>query len=151
MPTASQVARYFLALGQLSVENGEENENISNLKLQKLLYYAQGFHLAIHGKPLFSEEIQAWKHGPVVSEVYHQYKDAGANGIPYFASDDVLDEGSKELIRDVYSHYGQFTAWRLRQLTHDEPPWRETYRPGEMNLVISHEKLIKYFKTQIED
>jgi len=61
MLTCHDVARYFLTL--MSEENGDL---ISNLKLQKLVYYAQGSSLALWGNPLFSEKIEAWLHGPVI-------------------------------------------------------------------------------------
>src|SRR4051794_29818552 len=70
--TADQVADYFLA--HVDEESGD---NITHLKLQKLLYYAQGFHLAIQGEPLFAEPIEAWEHGPVVCRVYHKVKYCG--------------------------------------------------------------------------
>ncbi|MCI8513016.1 MAG: DUF4065 domain-containing protein [Lachnospiraceae bacterium] len=56
-------------------------QDIANLKLQKLLYYAQGCFLAVAGAPLFLEDILAWQHGPVVEPVYYQYKGYGSGGI----------------------------------------------------------------------
>ena len=64
-----QAAKYFLA--QASEDAGDL---ISNLKLQKLVYYAQGFHLALYDEPLFLEAIEAWTHGPVVPDLYRHYK-----------------------------------------------------------------------------
>ncbi|HUZ03805.1 MAG TPA: type II toxin-antitoxin system antitoxin SocA domain-containing protein, partial [Acidobacteriaceae bacterium] len=58
--SASDIAKYFIASFQ------KKNKAISNLKLQKLLYYAQAWHLALYGSPLFSDSIEAWVHGPVV-------------------------------------------------------------------------------------
>ena len=72
--SAQQVADYFLA-------SADEEELVTNMKLQKLLYYAQGFHLAVHGEPLFHDPIVAWSHGPVVPEVYHRFKHNGSSGI----------------------------------------------------------------------
>ena len=82
MHTASQVAKWFLAHNRM-VMIDEGGENISNLKLQKLLYYAQGSFLAVTDKPLFEDNIVAWCHGPVVESVYHEYKSNGSNGIPF--------------------------------------------------------------------
>lgn len=59
----------------------ESSELLSNMKLQKLLYYQQGFHLAYFGTPLFNEDIVAWQYGPVVPEVYEAYKSFGRAGI----------------------------------------------------------------------
>lgn len=152
MPSAIDVARYILALARASDEDGQEDDPISNLKLQKLLYYSQGFHLALYGRPLFPERIQAWEHGPVVPEVYREFKRFGAAPISNEPCDtSLLDEPTRKLIDDVYTSFGQFTAWRLRQMTHKEPPWCETYRKGVQNIEIPHALLIKYFRTQVTD
>ena len=74
MPSAVDVARYFLAQS-----DDDAGDIISNLKLQKLLYYAQGVTLALTGKPLFSDPIEAWQHGPVVPSVYRLYKVAAGH------------------------------------------------------------------------
>jgi uncharacterized phage-associated protein len=66
---AQDVAEYFLTL-----VDDEAGDSLSNLKLQKLVYYAQGFHLALTEKPLFDEAIEAWEHGPVVPGLYHKLK-----------------------------------------------------------------------------
>ena len=71
------VADFFVYLA-----NQLEDDQISNLKLNKLLYYAQGTHLARTGKPLFENAIEAWQYGPVVPEVYQKYKACGKNPIP---------------------------------------------------------------------
>jgi uncharacterized phage-associated protein len=143
MLTCFDVAKYFLA--QIDEDAGDL---ISNLKLQKLLYYAQGFHLAVFDAPLFSESIEAWTHGPVVPDLYHEYKDYGARPIPPPECMDfsVYDDNTRELLDDVYSMYGQFSAWKLRNMTHDEPPWLEA---SVTRSVISHESLKEYFKTQL--
>ena len=72
---ALTVAKWFIAWAEA------EGEELSNLKLQKLLYYAQGHHLAEAHQPLFAEQIQAWSHGPVVPQVYHEYKNCGSSSI----------------------------------------------------------------------
>jgi uncharacterized phage-associated protein len=72
---ALTIAKWFIAWAEA------EGEELSNLKLQKLLYYAQGHHLAERHQPLFTEQIQAWSHGPVVPQVYHEYKSCGSSSI----------------------------------------------------------------------
>ena len=69
MISAFNVADYFLVQ-----QDEDAGDLISNMKLQKLLYYAQGYFLAIANEPLFHERIYAWTHGPVVPKVYHKYK-----------------------------------------------------------------------------
>ena len=107
MYSANQIANYFLSL-----TDEEVGDVMTNLNLQKLLYYAQGFHLAIHERPLFSEPIEAWMHGPVVPETYHLYSQHGAMPIPYPEDFEpsAIDEDTRELLDEVYDVYGQFSA-----------------------------------------
>lgn len=144
--TCFDIADYFLSL-----TDEEAGDSISNLKLQKLVYYAQGFSLAIYGKPLFSEVIEAWAHGPVVAKLYRKYKTYGCRGIekPENIDFDKYSDEVKNLLNEVWNVYGQYSAWRLRALAHEEPPWQAAYNSGTS--VISHKELTKYFKTQVEE
>lgn len=142
MPSVFDVADYFLSLVK-----EEDGELMSNLKLQKLVYYAQGYHLAIFDKPLFTEPIEAWIYGPVVPELYHTYKQHVSGVIPPPDSVDLLkfDEETIELLDEVYDVIGQFSAWRLAAMTHSEPPWQDTPQGG----TISLDAMKEHFKTQI--
>lgn len=136
------VARYFVA--QVDEDAGD---SLTNLKLQKLVYYAQGFHLALYDEPLFPERIEAWQHGPVVPDLYHALKQFGADPVrlDWEVDPDRYTPEVTGLMDEVYSVYGQFSAAQLRNITHQEPPWVQTPN-GE---VISHELMKDYFKTQI--
>lgn len=138
-----QVANYFLAL-----TNEDEGDLISNLKLQKLMYYAQGLHLAVHDRPIFPECIEAWRHGPVVPELYHSNKNLGAGALPKPENLDfsVYSEEARNLMDEVYSVFGQFSAWKLANMTHEEEPWREA---AECGGEISHDSLKAFFKAQL--
>ncbi len=126
--------------------NFEDSEYITNLKLQKLLYYAQGFYLARTNTPLFKEDFLAWEHGPVVRKIYDKYKSNGANGIKYDEDFKVtIDVETEKILEEVYEKYGQYTAWKLRNMTHEEKPWQETPR----NEVIPKNKIEEYFKLKI--
>lgn len=142
MADVMDVARYFLTL-----VNEEEGDLMSNLKLQKLLYYAQGYHLAMYGEPLFDEEICAWQYGPVVPKVYHEYKQYGRQAIPKPENADfsALSSNARQLIEDVYEEYGQYEASVLMHFTHEESPWQYTTH----NCVITHEQLKNYFQMQL--
>lgn len=141
MLTCHDVARYFLSL-----VNAEEGDLMSNLKLQKLVYYAQGFHLALNGAPLFPEPIEAWTHGPVVPELYHSFKEYGGGPIPTVTDLDFsrYSPEVRELLDEVYSVYGQYSAWRLAEMTHNEPPWQ---RAAEARGVIAHDVMREHFAT----
>lgn len=140
------MADYFLSL-----VDEEEGDLISDLKLQKLMYYAQGFHLAIYDKPLFSEPIEAWGHGPVIQALYKKYAAYGANPIPCPDSVDFskFDDETKEFLNEVYNTFGQYSAWKLREMTHEEPPWSTAFKEGE-NTVISLDSLREYFEQFVE-
>ena len=143
MMPASTVARYFL-----SKVDEEVGDGISNLKLQKLVYYAQAYHLAMYGEPLFREQVEAWEHGPVVPELYRQYKSYGPGNIPAPANFDpaAYDERTRGLLDEVYDVFGQYSAWKLRQLTHQERPWIEAYADGARGRVISHGAMREFYK-----
>ena len=142
MIPARTVAEYFLRLA-----DPEFGDLITNLKLQKLVYYAQGFHLAIYDEPLFPEPINAWEHGPVVEELYRYYKSYGAQPIEADGNYDLdmLTNDHKELLDEVYTVFGQFSAWKLRNMTHSEAPWLNT----SQNEIIWLDAMKEYFKTQV--
>jgi len=76
------VSAHVIADVFLNLSRPDPGDTISNLKLQKLLYYAQGLHLAIYrGAPLFEEQLLAWNYGPVVECVYSRFKEYGPNSL----------------------------------------------------------------------
>jgi uncharacterized phage-associated protein len=146
MFTARQIADYFLSL-----VDEEAGDSLSNLKLQKLVYYAQGFSLALTGKPLFNETIEAWQHGPVVPSLYRSLKQHGSEPVP--APENGIDiaaypEDVRELLDEVYSVYGQFSASKLRNMTHQERPWLEAIAQGASK-PISLQTMKEYFSTLV--
>lgn len=142
MQTADNVARWFLSRNQVRSLGGE-TDFISNLKLQKLLYYAQGIHLALYGEPLFGDSIVAWQYGPVVEAVYQEYKSNGADGIKEFKNpEENFSDTEENVLQFTQKAFGQFSAWKLADMTHEETPWKET----EINKVIPLSKIGKYFE-----
>lgn len=140
MNTAKEIADYILTL-----TDDEAGDLISHLKLQKLLYYSQGFALVFLGRPLFNEKIVSWQHGPVVPSVWEQFKDYGSNPIPKNEDFDlsIIDLETKNIIDEVYSVYGQFSAWKLRNMTHEESPWKSV----AIGDIITHGSLREFFET----
>jgi len=121
-PKSVTTARYLLWLAEGEPDGGEP---VTHLRLQKLLYYAQGWSLAATGQPLFDEELQAWEHGPVAVLAYPHFADYGRDPIaPHEASAaEELSEGERNLLQSVWGHYKQFSASGLRAMTHREPPY----------------------------
>lgn len=146
MYSAIDIAYWFLTyndyIGTCEVEEDGDVEPITNLKLQKLLYYAQSACLALKDRPLFHEDVIAWRHGPVVPEVYHTYKKNEGRGIEEYKEGKPLEPEDEELLREVFSLFGSYSAWGLRNLTHQEDPWKNTQNGG----VISHDAMQTYFK-----
>lgn len=143
--TALDVAKWFLAHNRI-LSDDEGAEYISNLKLQKLLYYAQGCFLAVTNKPLFRDNIVAWQHGPVVESVYHKYKKNRSEGISFDEDFDFskFTQEENNLLKEVYSTFGQYSAWKLREMTHNEEPWRSTPQGS----IISVDKIKTFFKEE---
>lgn len=139
---ASTIAQWFLFYNNVQMAEADA-DLISNLKLQKLLYQAQGCYLALNGIPLFKEDIEAWEHGPVVPEIYRKYKSYHSNGIEYQSDyDGSISSADETILKEVYEQFGQYSAWGLRNMTHHETPWLSTKR----NDVIDLNVISDYFK-----
>lgn len=118
----------------------------SNKKLQKLLYYVQAWSLAFRNKPMFENQVEAWLHGPVVSEIYHKYKKFGYNPLPCPRSfkDDALTKDDKKLLESVLNGYSKYDAEYLEMRTHIEQPWIDARMKDEQ--IISSESMRDYYR-----
>lgn len=146
---AHQIAQHVLA------KAAQKRISVCNLKLQKLLYYCQGYHLALNKEPIFDNEIEAWEHGPVVNPVYFQYRDFGSFPISHnfnFEDDGDLPGETASVIEFVIEKYGRTDAWSLRNRTHREAPWVD-HQPidgNRKNEVIPKEELSAFFSTELK-
>ncbi len=124
---------------------------MTNMKLQKLLYYAQGHHLGTSRSPLFNDQIEAWSHGPVVASVYRAYKDAGSNPVVSKNHDfdwDDFTPDQNNFLATIWNSYGGFTAAKLRNMSHAEAPWKENFNETEVHKVIPMSDIERYFVTR---
>lgn len=123
---------------------------MTNMKLQKMLYYEQGFHLAYFETPLFDEDIEAWQYGPVVPSVYRHFKNFGRNGLEPDGDGVAVfaNNTEKRLFDIVFDTYNKYSAVGLMEMTHNEKPWRIAGAPMPGN-IISQESLQKFFKTRL--
>jgi uncharacterized phage-associated protein len=154
MITAQLVADYFLALAQ------ECEEPITNLKLNKLVYYTQAWHLALSGNPLFDEKIEAWVHGPVLPAVYDTYKQFQWRPIDTIDLNleeikQHFDSEQQTLLNDITEIYFPETGYALEQLTHSEDPWifaREGLAPYEpSHNVITRDSMRVYYAKKLAE
>lgn len=128
MANVFDVAEFFVR-----VANQSEDDQMTNLKVNKLLYYAQGAFLARTGRTLFDASIEAWPLGPVVAEVYRRYKVCGRNPIE---SDEDVDRScftdeEFDVLLDVMREFGQYTGSALVSLTHRAgTPWSKAVESG---------------------
>lgn len=118
-------------------------------KLHKLLYYCQGWHLARHREPMFTESISAWSNGPVVGALWRaeKYNDE-------LPPDQPLDHQMIDTLELVLDRYGHYSGKDLIELTHSEPPWQVvSIRDEEWtwdNDTITREALREFF-TDLDD
>lgn len=112
---------------------------ISNLKLQKILYFVQAEFLVTVDKACFKEKIEAWALGPVVPIVYHEYKVFGSSIIPdicvAFFNKKVIKKEHRKLIEGVVDECKDLSASELVSLTHSQSPWLDVYVKGENNVI----------------
>ncbi|MEM1170230.1 MAG: type II toxin-antitoxin system antitoxin SocA domain-containing protein [Cyanobacteria bacterium P01_H01_bin.35] len=150
MKSAVDIARYFLCC-----VDREAGDTISPLKLQKLVYYAQAWSLVFRNKPLFFQDIEAWVSGPIICDVWDEYKPYHYRDIPppeeleiKFAKDEV------EVLEEVWDAYGELSARHLKELTHSETPWlnaRKDLEPAQpSNNVISHSEMKAFYSLLVE-
>jgi len=137
------VAHFFINIAQHQSE-AESGDLMTNLRLQKLLYFAQGWHLARFGKPLFETDFVAWKYGPVAPEVYNFYKKYGSQGITD-KNDDLLSRFKSDeydLLLDVAREYDKYSTSALVSLSHaPNAPWSN----AEQSAVIPQNEIQAYF------
>jgi uncharacterized phage-associated protein len=116
-------SRYFIIR---AYEDGLESE-MTNMKVQKLLYYSQSLNLALYNEPLFKAEIQAWRSGPVCPPAYKFYSEFEAKQLPIPNKEFLLELSTeqKELLEEVWEYFGGYNAYRLSNMTHAEFPWKK--------------------------
>ncbi|MDR2724863.1 MAG: DUF4065 domain-containing protein [Candidatus Adiutrix sp.] len=141
MATVFQVADYFLNRNNLL-----GGDRITALKLQKLVYFAQGYALATLGRPLFDELMYAWEHGPVCVALYNKYKKTkdfeAAPLEPVYESAAEAAKALKaarkpftseetSLLENILACYGDYTAGALSRMSHQTTPWQKAF-PGRL-------------------
>lgn len=154
----SHIANFFLK------KANDQGIDVTILKLLKLVYIGYGWVLALTGRKLFDEDIQAWQHGPVVPSIYYEFKHFGKAPINKFATDFNLetndlsvpeinenDEDVLFILNRVWDIYHKFSAWALRDKTHEpDTPWTKTYNESTPNKIIEPGIIKEHFETKIK-
>lgn len=145
MARVDDVAAYILA------KQGE----MTAMKLQKLVYYSQAWHLVWESRPLFDERIEAWANGPVVRALYRQHRGQFLLSDWPSGNADALTSNEAESIDVVLDSYGGMSAYDLSAQTHSEAPWRdarEGLSPGERgSREITQAAMAEFYESLVDD
>ena len=144
--SAHAVANAFLDLAW------SEDRQLTNMQLQKLVYIAQGFALAILDKPLYFNETEAWQYGPVIPNLYNSLKIYGAGEVKQkvLSSDSVQKDWHFKIIKFTWYSYGKFSGLQLSALTHKaDTPWEQVYKSCKE--VIPTNIIREYYQQLIEE
>lgn len=163
--TAQHVANFFLTKAE------KEGYGLTPLKLLKIVYIGYGWVLALTGRKLFDEPIQAWQHGPVVPSLYHEFKEFGSGvilsksvlseieeyGLTFniTLSNPEIPEDDEDVVFilgrawDVYKDLG---GWELRNKTHEtDTPWSKVYSQGRRDCDLRDEDISNYYKAKLDE
>lgn len=140
--TAKEIAKWFIQRAAKDAKNG--GEYLTQLKLQKLMYYAKGFYYVFENNKLFPEKIEAQKLGPVVPSLVSTIKKYSYNPIidEFKNEKDITDEVVLNVLNFVYEKVGQFSAKKLVDCTHNESPWKNV----QIKDTITEDSISDYFK-----
>lgn len=132
----------------------EHGDNLTHLKLQKLVFYADAWHMVLNnGEELIPEQFEAWVHGPVVRGLYDRFRGNSWHPIMDEVSYPLsLDEATRDHLNEIYEVFGAFSAFELEQMTHDEQPWiqaRQGYEPDEVCNRAIDKKLMHSYYSQV--
>jgi uncharacterized phage-associated protein len=142
------VANYFIAVAN------KNNGDINNSKLQKLVYYAQAWHLAIHDTALFHEDFEAWIHGPVVPALFQKYKNFGWEAIQETFTP-ILPIEIVSFLNEIAAEYFDCDNYELERMIRSELPWnlaRENLAPDSPSTnIIKKEWMKEYYATHVKE
>lgn len=145
----------------------DKGEALTSMKLQKLVFYAHGWSLALAEEPLIFNRIEAWDYGPVIPDLYQAFKEYGNEPITAPAREGIFREGkmvlvtpslgalpedssrvnAQKIIERVWEQYGRYTAARLSNATHAQgTPWAQVYKAGERHILIPNPIIKAYFE-----
>lgn len=139
MTTANDVAAYIL----------EKRVAVESVRLQKLLFYAQAWHLVTMDSPLFDDPIRAFRYGPVVHSVWTNYRGTKTVTRRQAVGDpDALTESEREVVDAVIEAYRRIKPFEMADLTHEEAPWVDAWNAPGGDRVISHEAMRRYYAVE---
>lgn len=142
MYTANQIAIYIVNYCN------EKGFDITNLRLQKLLYFVQASFFSRYKKPCFSDDFEAWEFGPVVAEIYHKYKFFGSRQILFFpfwieTEGQEINKNDEIVISKVLDYLEPYPTMQLVDISHHQDPWMKARESDSK--IISKESISEFF------
>lgn len=126
---------------------------VTPMKLNKLVYIAQGYMLGHYGRPLLDEPIMAWEHGPFIAGLYQRIRGYRSQPVERLTQSnfEILTNLEKSVLNEVVNTYNDLTAMQLADATHkSDTPWFETWHRYEQNTPISNDAIEQFYKSIIE-
>jgi uncharacterized phage-associated protein len=137
----------------LDMDATRQEPDVTPLKLQKLLYFAQANYLASTDERLFDEDVEAFLHGPVVYKTYQRFMNISQILVRRDVSPSVeterVPEDVEHFLSAVWDKYKDFSASQLRHMTHVQDPWMDNYEHGGYRTVIPDDELRGYFRHKV--
>lgn len=151
MASARDIAAFLLQLSSRE----EEPTLITQMHLHKLMYYVQGWSLAMRGNPMFPDRIEAWVHGPVVRSVYPLYADFENKPIEAPECPVSLSTEDEAFVESIWEGYKGCSAAKLREMTHRESPWLlargDAAADDKCDNEISPNEMRHFFRSQYDE
>lgn len=141
---ARQIANWFITRA------AQDGRALSIMSLLKLAYISHGWHLEMRGQPLFENRIEAWQYGPVIPDVYNEFRPQGVNATqiaPTFSAPN--DVPTSELLEQIYQIYGKMSPFQLSELTHvPGGPWETARKWGGWYAEIPNDLIHSHYITK---
>lgn len=123
------------------IEISEKDIPVTNLTLQKLLYYTQVMSLVNTGEPIFIDDIVLWKHGPVIPNVYYKYLNYGIKHLKKPICSPDIDNDTKKTIEFIYKELKHYNIWELVEMSKNSNPYKYSNKKG----IISNRDIIESY------
>lgn len=147
--TAIEAANAFIKLAR------RDGKKLTNMQLQKLVYIAHGFFLALLNDALFDDKIEAWDFGPVIPNLYHKLKKYGAGEVTNLidTENQIEPDGPEmKIIENVWESYNQFSGEELSAMTHAEgTPWSAVWEKGQRHTEIPNHSIRTHYERLVRD
>lgn len=141
---AREIANYFIT------ERLEKGQPLTHMQVQKLIYAAHGWELALFNHPLISDDVEAWRFGPVIRRVFRSLSKYGNRPIdnPMMETCDTIQFSDKALLNEILDKYAKHSGNVLSNWTHQKgTPWRVTWEKHGQDAIIPNELIKHYFRS----